>query len=536
MPRINIDRASLLSCVFIDRMLRDINYIQENVVMKVHEISKLLLPIISVTMAYSAYAAPGDGGVDEFGMEDHSATCKWNESYQNLSVADFDGSGYVGLNDISLLRAAIEEFETKGKDGYQAFYDISNEVIGTNGETENVLDSRDLAQANMDLMFSMFRPSSKLDQEVAAQYHATIRYRDINNAILDGFAPFTQEYENHGIHLLKMPQIMPDGSIVGNVIDGKFDAAHPEGLNYDRYGNLVGVFYAVGPDLTRLMSGDQEHYDDWINGNFTKLINETDANGNKLNDLMVYGTDTNGNPIIKPIGFSDDGDGKMQDHWHFHQSMCERNAWTVYNIFQTELKPKAEAGQLTFAEVFDAAQKMDTRQCDLDKPCREYTSGKGKSAYQDGLSIPRFFMLHTWIYNANNRCGTMWGSHEDISYNDLNPDGTLTDAEIATIKEGIAAESLSFVLQAEEPTFIGTATPNKNYRKACLNSNFIKKPENYEQARAILRGEDVVIDGVIENYQTMGLAVDDIKETLICQPKITGEPIDDRCAIHPNDL
>jgi len=155
--------------------------------------------------------------------------------------------------------------------------------------------------------------------------------------------------------------------------------------------------------------------------------------------------------------------------------------------------------------------------------------------YPDGLSIPRFFMLHTWIYNANNRCGTMWGSHEDISYNDLNPDGTLTDAEVAAIKAGIAAESLSFVLQPEEANFIGTAKQNKNYSKACLNTNLIKKPETYEQARQILRGEDVMIDGVIENYQTMGLSTEDIKETLICQHKVTGEPLDSRCAVNPND-
>ncbi len=486
----------------------------------------------------SAIAAPGDGGVDEFGMEDHSATCKWDTNYQKLSVADFDGSGMVTFNDINLLSNAINEYQANGKKGYQAFYDIDNPVIGPNGETENVLDANDLAQANMDMMFSFFRRSSDLDKQVAAQYQATIKYRDIKQAIIDGFAPFTQEYENHGIHLLKMPQIAADGTITGNVIDGKFDAAHPEGLNYDRYGNLVGVFYAVGPDLVRLLQGDQEHYDDWVNGNFTKLMAETDANGNKLNDLEIAGTTSTGEPIIKPIGFADDENGNRQDHWHFHQSMCERNAWTVYNIFQNELKPKALAGTLTFDEVLAAAQKMDTRQCDLDKPCRNFMSqqpGPDGNHYPDGLSIPRFFMLHTWIYNANNRCGTMWGSHEDISYNDLNPDGTLSQEEVDAIKAGIAAESLSFVLQPEEPELIGTATPNKNYRKVCLNTNFIKKPETYEQARAILRGEDVVIDGKIENHVTMGLDATDIAETLICQPKATGEPLDNKCAIHPND-
>ena len=506
--------------------------------MKLQKTMYLLSALASSSIALSAFAAPGDGGVDEFGMEDHSATCKWDQNYQHISVADFNGDGFVMFNDIALLTDAINEFQRDGKKGYQAFYDIDNAVIGPNGETENKLDFADMAKANMDLMFSFMRRSSKLDQEVASQYHATKKYRDIKQAILDGFAPFTQEYENHGIHLLKMPEVAADGTIINNVIDGKFDAAYPEGLNYDRYGNLVGVFYAVGPDFKRLLEGDQQHYDDWVNGDFVKLMNETDSKGNKLNDLMVYGTNANGDPIIKPIGFSDDENGKMQDHWHFHQSMCERNAWTVLNIFNNELKPKAAAGTLTFDEVLAAAQKMDTRQCDLDKPCRNFMSqqpGPDGNHYPDGLSIPRFFMLHTWIYNANNRCGTMWGSHEDISYNDLNPDGTLTPEEIDAIKAGIAAESLSFVLQPEGDFLADGVTPNKNYRKACLNTNFIKKPETYEQARAILRGEDVVIDGAIENYQTMGFNTTDIEETLICQPKISGEPLDTKCAIHPND-
>ena len=118
-------------------------------------------------------------------------------------------------------------------------------------------------------------------------------------------------------------------------------------------------------------------------------------------------------------------------------------------------------------------------------------------------------MLHTWIYNANNRCGTMWGSHEDISYNDLNPTGTLTPDEIDALKLTIAAEKLSFVLQPEGD-LLADGTANKNYRKACINTNFITQPETYEQARAILRGEDVVIDGAIVNYATMGLAPGDM--------------------------
>lgn len=501
--------------------------------MKYRKSFNILAPIVMFSIALSVHSAPGDGGVDEFGMEDHSATCKFDTNYQNISVADFDGDGMVTPLDIGQLSAAINDFKQNGQTGYQAFYDISNDVIDSaTGVTENVLDSRDLAQANMDMMFSFFNRPSDLDKQVAAQYQFTKRYRDINQAIIDGFVPFTQEYENHGIHLLKMPQLQADGSYI-NVIDGKFDAEHPEGLNYDRYGNLVGVFYVLGPDMMRLMAGDREHYNDWLNGDYEKLMNETDANGNKLNDLAVM-TMANGTTMIRPTGFAPDGNGVEQDNWHFHQSMCERNVWTVVNKFTNELRPKALAGTLTFQEVFDAANLMDTRQCDLDKPCNTFMS-PGRKGYPDGLSIPRFFMLHTWIYNANNRCGTMWGSHEDISFNDLNPDGTLTEAEIIALRETIAAEKLSFVLQPAT-ALLPDGTDNKNYRKVCLNTNFISQVDNYENARAILRGEDVVIDNATVNYATLGLNPADIVETLICQPKITGEPLDSRCAIHPNDV
>lgn len=491
--------------------------------------------ILLSSISLSSHAA---GGVDEFGMEDHSATCKYADNYQNLSVSDFDGDGFVTPADILLISSAIDDYKRNGKKAYQAFYDIVNPIIGENGVTENTLDASDLAKAKSDLLFSMFRRPSALDREVAAQYQFTKRYRDINKAILDGYAPFTQEYENHGIHLLKMPKFDSAGNIIENVIDGKFDPAKPEGLNYDRYGNLVGVFYVIGPDLKRLMAGDTEHYNDWLSGNYAKLMAETDANGNPLNDLMVMGNDSNGNPIIRPIGFSNDGNDKVQDHWHFHQSMCERNAWTVYNKFQQLLVPKAAQGTLTFDEVFAVAQEMDTRQCDLDKPCKSYMSKQPDANgdhYPDGLSIPRFFMLHTWVYNANNRCGTMWGSHEDISFNDLNPDGTLTDEEVQALRDSIAAERLSFVLQPQASLLDGTTIANKNYRRVCLNTNFIGKIDTYENARAILRGEDITLDGTLENYQTLGFTADQIIETLICQPKVTGEPLDTRCAAHPND-
>ena len=497
----------------------------------------LTATLVSACFIPSAMAA-STGGVDEFGMEDHSATCTWDTNFQHISVADFDGDGWVTLKDTSLLSAAISDFKKNGKKSYQAFYDIVNPVIGTNGETENVLDSKDMSKANTDLLMSMFNRPSPLDRQVAAQYQFTKKYRNINQAIIDGFVPFTQEYQNHGIHLLKMPQRQADGSYAGNVIDGKFDAAHPEGLNYDRYGNLVGVFYVIGPDMMRLFSGDRQHYMDWLSGDFEKLMNETDANGNKLNDLMVMDYDANGNPMIKPMAFANDADGVKQDQWHFHESMCERNAFTVIKKFEDVLKPKALKGTLTFQEVFDAASEMDTRQCDLDRPCDSYMSklpGPDGLHYKDGLSIPRFFMLHTWIYNADNRCGTMWGSHEDISYNDLNPTGSLTPEEVDALRLTIASEKLSFVLQPETPFLADGTTPNKNYRKACLNNKFIAKTDKYEKARAILRGETVVIDGVATDYLDMGFGSADITNTLICQPKITGEPLDTRCALHPND-
>ena len=162
--------------------------------MKLQKTMYLLTALASSSIALSAFAAPGDGGVDEFGMEDHSATCKWDQSYQHLSVADFDGNGCVTFKDINLLCNAIYDFQRNGKKGYQAFYDIGNKVIDPTGETENIAGFCDMAKANMDMMFSFFNRAVSLDQQVAAQYQFTKQYRDINQAIIDGFVPFTQEY------------------------------------------------------------------------------------------------------------------------------------------------------------------------------------------------------------------------------------------------------------------------------------------------------------------------------------------------------
>lgn len=527
-------------------MVEKTTAIQESMDMKIRlkqyhvaplALASLVLAMQACQPKIAGPAAAGDGGIDEFGMEDHSATCKWDINYQNISVADFNGNGMVDPADIAELTAAISAYNNDPRKNYQAFYDIVNPVVpgSTNGTTENKLDGADLAAANSDMMFAMFSGPSGLDRQVAAQYQFTKRYRDINQAILDGFVPFTQEYHNHGIHLLKFPTKDANGNWVGNVIDGKFDAAKPEGLNYDRYGNLVGVFYALGPDLMRLMAGDREHFNDWLKGDYEKLLNEVDATGAKVNDLQVV--TMGGKRMIRPRGFAPDGNGNEQDMWHFHQGMCERNLWTVYEQFQTQLRPKAEKGTLTFAEVLEVSQGMDTRQCDIEKPCNNFMSQQPgpNGPYPDAFYIPRFFMLHTWIYNANNRCGTMWGSHEDVSYNDLNPDGLLTPAEEIALRNSIPTESQSFVFQPAT-ALLPDGTENKNYRKVCLNTNFLTKIENYEQGRAILRGEDVVINGVTENYQTMGFTATEIQDVLICQPKISGEPLDSRCAKHPNDL
>lgn len=132
-----------------------------------------------------------------------------------LSVPDFDGNGRVTPADVRLVSAARRPEE------YVAFFDTN---------ADGALNGKDVSRTAR----SMGRRSRPLDQEIAAVFWATERYRDIKVAIAEGFAPLTEELRGHGIHY---------ANYFDGRIDGNFEVARPEGLNYDTKGRLLNVFY-----------------------------------------------------------------------------------------------------------------------------------------------------------------------------------------------------------------------------------------------------------------------------------------------------
>lgn len=74
--------------------------------------------------------------------------------------------------------------------------------------------------------------------ELEVAREATERYKDLNNAITDGYVDISVDVEHMGHHYLK-----------SNLVDSTFDVAHPEILVYNRTHDsipyLVAVEYAV---------------------------------------------------------------------------------------------------------------------------------------------------------------------------------------------------------------------------------------------------------------------------------------------------
>jgi hypothetical protein len=464
------------------------------------------------------------GGVDNFGMEDHSAVCDTQANIQKISVADFNGSGKVDQKDIKMIKKAVARYQEGKIDiygnnkQYRAFYDIHNPqvdpncvpIIGENLEDTVVCPTKnELTQEDIDLAISQLGQSStQLDQEIAALYAYASKFKKPADAVKAGFVPFTQEYQNHGIHLIRFPDYNSSGFTANgfqfpaydptqpislfnlpidpttNVLDGKFEFAKPEGLNYDRYGNLVGVFYYVGPDITRMMqeqfsTGQSPHAFNWLAGNWSALTDPSNPGYQPYLDL-----DANN----RPKGFTG-----HQDHWHFHQGVCQRNVWSVFAGTQ-QLKAQAN---LSTQAIFNLASLIDTRQCDLAQPCGSYQQF-GQSGMPDSFYMPKFFMLHAWLFASNNRCGAMWGTNENISYNDLLP---------GVSQDSIASENASYVIQ-------GTGSSN-TYRQMCLDPNFVGGMPTYEAAKTALQQSGA-------------------NDVLICPPSTVGTQ-DAGCIPHPND-
>jgi hypothetical protein len=163
-----------------------------------------------------------------------------------LSVSDFDGDGIVGESDVHLVAAQVQSGD------YIAFYDRN---------ADYQLDGRDIAATARDK--DAGAASTAMDQQLAAAFWGSVAYRNRDDAIADSFIPFTPAFFGHGEHWA----VHADTGL----LDYRFDAGTPQGLNYDTDGNLWAVFYYFGANpntgnfnpLAQAPAGFDGHEDMW---------------------------------------------------------------------------------------------------------------------------------------------------------------------------------------------------------------------------------------------------------------------------------
>ena len=246
-----------------------------------------------------------------------------------LRVADFDGNGKVNRADLNDLTDRL--FSAKGDDDYHPLYDLN---------ADYKLNLRDLVRATADLGAAV----PLLDQQIARATQATMRYygsQGLQHAIADGFLPFTQEFNGHGIHYLNL-------RLAREISNQKqVDIKRPVGLNYDTEGNLVAVFYLRAP---RALPADP---------------------ANPLQGLMVDPTDD----APPDTSF----DTVTSENWHHHH-----NPWaTGLGNLNSE--------QVYFEEdvpVEIVAQRLQQAQFKL-------------FPESDIYYVPKLWMLHGWVHSLN---------------------------------------------------------------------------------------------------------------------------------------
>lgn len=107
--------------------------------------------------------------------------------------------GIVGGGDIFLISRQVR------KGDYIAFFDRNADYR---------LDQRDVVITAREVR----SPSTFADQQLAAAFWDTVRYRDQDAAIADGYIPFTQTFYGHGQHWLQHPD--------NGTIDYSFEAGN----------------------------------------------------------------------------------------------------------------------------------------------------------------------------------------------------------------------------------------------------------------------------------------------------------------------
>lgn len=171
--------------------------------------------VIGCAIAVSLPAGAGAGAQEA--EEAQEAACPEPGVHPVLNIGDFNGDGVVDGADLKELASRIERRDNV------AFFDMN---------ADGRVDCQDL----LIVAGQVGQRSAPVEQELAAVFRATERYRDQNAAIADGYAPVTQSAVGHGIHW---------GRLVD--LDRDFELTQPEGLNYSEDGRLLAVFYAYGP-------------------------------------------------------------------------------------------------------------------------------------------------------------------------------------------------------------------------------------------------------------------------------------------------
>ena len=258
-----------------------------------------------------------------------------------LSVTDFNGDGKVDNTDVRDIIARYEAVE--GDDLYHPLYDTNVNGQIDNYDIENVIHA-------------LGEDVPLLDQQIAQVTQATMKYYGpdgLEQALADGYLPFTQEFMGHGIHYYN-PTLADE---VGNLEE--LDIERPVGLNYDPEGNLLAVFYIRLPETQEVTPE------------------------NPFGDLFVNPADD-----FPPSSF----DTLTADDWHTHQStwftgLDSLNSESVY--FEEDVPVEAIVSRLQDTD-FQLFPESD----------QSYS--------------PKFWMLHGWFHSLN-PAGTFANTHPDVA-------------------------------------------------------------------------------------------------------------------------
>ncbi len=266
-----------------------------------------------------------------------------NSTTKLLSVADFNGDGEVNNTDIEDI---LERYNSiQGDDLYHPLYDW---------DTDGDIDVTDIVEA----VNTIGAEVPLLDQQIAQAVQATMKYygsKGLETALAEGYLPFTQEVNEHGIHYFNFNL----ASEIGNLEE--LDIERPVGLNYDAEGNLLAVFYIRVPET------------------------EEATLENPLAEILEVKAEDD----FPPSSF----DTLTPDDWHNHQ-----------NIWFTglgNLNPELVFGFEEFVPVEATISRLQDTNFQLFPD-------------SDTIFSPKFWMLHAWIHSINPR-GTFANTSPDVS-------------------------------------------------------------------------------------------------------------------------